>query len=378
MRYHFPKRSIDHRLGFTLVELLVVIAIIGILVALLLPAVQAAREAARRAQCKNHIKQLSLGCLLYEDVHKALPSAGWGSFYTADANLGTGPEQPGSWLYNILPFIEEQALHDLGKGLAVTSAGFKDASIKLHTAVIVTFHCPSRRTAKLYPHDWGPMREQAWIADKAQVPLITKGDFAANAGDSRLHAGVGFTTSENFWMPDSYASMKTAPQNWTQTTCEPIANRGGSAPSQYCQSGVLFYHSELRGSKIQDGTSNTYLIGEKFMDPTYYETLPTVKNGAFYADNQGAWSGYEWDNQRIAWDPGTPTKSKYAKESYQPRQDVPGADEPSFLAFGSAHAGGLNMAMCDGSVQFVSYDIDPATHGYLANRMDGNVAGLGP
>src|SRR4029079_6880324 len=73
MKYHYPKR-IDRRFGFTLVELLVVIAIIGILVALLLPAVQAAREAARRNQCKNHLKQLSLGCLLHLDTQKYFPT----------------------------------------------------------------------------------------------------------------------------------------------------------------------------------------------------------------------------------------------------------------------------------------------------------------
>src|SRR6186997_2833814 len=103
------RRSVS---AFTLVELLVVIAIIGILVALLLPAVQAAREAARRNQCKNNLKQLSLGCLLHEDTHKALPSGGWAKFFTADANMGYGPNQPGGWYYNVLAYIEEQAAHD--------------------------------------------------------------------------------------------------------------------------------------------------------------------------------------------------------------------------------------------------------------------------
>src|SRR3954470_4168689 len=105
--------------GFTLVELLVVIAIIGILVALLLPAIQAAREAARRNQCKNHLKQLSLGCLLHESTHKFLPSGGWNDYYMADANMGFGARQPCSWYFSILPYIEEQATHDLNKGITV-------------------------------------------------------------------------------------------------------------------------------------------------------------------------------------------------------------------------------------------------------------------
>src|ERR1700743_1149494 len=113
-----PRMRFAFSRGFTLVELLVVIAIIGILVALLLPAIQAAREAARRNQCKNNLKQLALGCLLHESTQKYLPSGGWNDRYTSDANRGYGGQQPGGWYYNILAYIEEQSLRDLGKGLA--------------------------------------------------------------------------------------------------------------------------------------------------------------------------------------------------------------------------------------------------------------------
>src|SRR5258706_4890817 len=101
--------------GFTLVELLVVIAIIGILVALLLPAVQAAREAARRTQCTNQLKQLATGCMNHESTLKYYPCGGWGWDWVGDADRGNGQNQPGGWMYNILPFLEENARHDLPK-----------------------------------------------------------------------------------------------------------------------------------------------------------------------------------------------------------------------------------------------------------------------
>src|SRR4051812_22680085 len=103
-KYRRSSRSMIRGLsfgGFTLVELLVVIAIIGILVALLLPAVQAAREAARRSECENHLKQLSLGCLLHKDTQKFLPSVGWGYAWVGDPDLGFGKTQPGGWHFNI-------------------------------------------------------------------------------------------------------------------------------------------------------------------------------------------------------------------------------------------------------------------------------------
>ena len=107
------KRTLP-KLGFTLVELLVVITIIGILIALLLPAVQAAREAARQTQCQNNLKQLALGCLNHESITKRLPTDGWGFAWTGDADRGNDWRQPGGWIYNILPYIEQQPLHDLG------------------------------------------------------------------------------------------------------------------------------------------------------------------------------------------------------------------------------------------------------------------------
>jgi prepilin-type N-terminal cleavage/methylation domain-containing protein len=368
--------------GFTLVELLVVIAIIGILVALLLPAVQAAREAARRNQCKNNLKQLALGCLMHEDTQKFLPSGGWSDAYSADPNRGYGGNQPGSWYYNILPYIEEQALRDLGKGETcagnTASANFAAASVKLHTTPVTIFHCPTRRSVKLYPHQG---TESAWIVS---LTSVVKGDYAANAGDAQISAGDGFN-GDHTWPNGgmTYAQIDSQ-QQWTNTSCTvtgPV--RGGPPPlPKYCQNGVMHYHSEVKISQIADGTSKTYLCGEKFLSPEQYEEIlrkppgtTTIANPGGYGDNQTAYTGFEWDNERVAWNPSaTPTQDP---NNYQPRQDaILGADDPCIYAFGSAHSGSFHMALCDGSVQGVSYDIDKDTHRYFAVRDDGQTAAL--
>jgi prepilin-type N-terminal cleavage/methylation domain-containing protein/prepilin-type processing-associated H-X9-DG protein len=371
MNYSSPKAPACRPRGFTLVELLVVIAIIGILVALLLPAVQAAREAARRNQCKNNLKQLSLGCLLHEDTHKFLPSGGWSDAYTADANMGYGPRQPGSWYYNILAYIEEGAAHDLNKGLAVLppAAGAQDATTKLNQTPIAAFICPSRRQVKLYSildaagtTTWAAtMKAQPWIK---LLPNIVKGDYAANTGDSACSAG-NEVNSHVFVTPASSDYPALTATIWTDT----VKKGTPLSPNAYLQTGVIYYRSEVAGKKIVDGTTNTYLIGEKFLSPSRYEE-PIAYNAISQGDNQGAYVGFEWDNQRRSWGPDSvPTDT----ETYQPRQDVDGVSDPNRYAFGSAHAGAFNMAMCDGSVHAIGYDIDPNVHRYLANRFDGNV-----
>ena len=159
--------------GFTLVELLVVITIIGILIALLLPAVQAAREAARRMQCSNNLKQLGLACLTHESIHGFLPTGGWGCAWAGDPDRGFDRKQPGGWHFNILPFIEQQSLHDLGLG------GNKDGGRVCAETPLAAFICPTRRTAIAYPY---PNRFGFYSLD--MPTRIGRSDYAASTGDT--------------------------------------------------------------------------------------------------------------------------------------------------------------------------------------------------
>jgi len=167
----------SNRRAFTLVELLVVIAIIGVLVALLLPAVQAAREAARRSQCANNLKQVGLALQNHHDAFKYLPSGGWGWKWMADPDRGSGEKQPGSWAYSILPFMEAQAIHDIGKG--TTGAAKKDALARLASTPLPGYYCPSRRASRTYPNRNAGSSDQYNANSPSE---LARTDYAGNLG----------------------------------------------------------------------------------------------------------------------------------------------------------------------------------------------------
>lgn len=356
-------------LAFTLVELLVVIAIIGILVALLLPAVQSAREAARRTQCKNQLKQLALGCLLHVDTHNFLPSGGWNYNWSADPDRGYGENQPGGWPYSILAYIEQQQLRDLGKGQTGSAGTWRPFSIQLHTTPISALICPSRRSSGVSRSDWTLVYEQNWLTSVSQTQGVVKIDYAANSGTSREFDGSQYQN------PTSYQQVDNGHKWQSADTCgDPTDVRAYNR----CQSGVMHIRSEIKLSRITDGTTKTYLIGEKYMNPDFYDGF-VEGQPKDWGDNQSAYCGFDWDHHRIAYhhvQSGERSRSRGEPIDYQPAPDTPGGSPNPPNSFGSAHASGFNMSMCDGSVHFVSYDVESVVHSNLADRMDGNVVSL--
>jgi prepilin-type N-terminal cleavage/methylation domain-containing protein len=331
------------RRAFTLVELLVVIAIIGILVALLLPAIQAAREAARRAQCKNNLKQLALAFQSHHDAHGFLPSSGWGWRWTGDPDLGFGKGQPGGWGFDVLPYMEESIVRDIGKG--ITSRLEKQEAMIISVGTpIPTFNCPSRRAASAYPLVRNDYLSNNLSRCRPRNCPVARSDYQANSGSINTYEEAG---------PSSLRAVETF--DWA-------FDGEGSKQAQW--NGITHQRSEIRIGQITDGTSNTYSVGEKYLNSDNYIT------GEDPADDQHIFGGHDRDvNGFTADDRLGPTGLTVVSQApLPPLQDQPGLELP--FNFGSAHPSVFHMAFCDGSIHTMSYSIDTNTHRLLGGRND--------
>jgi prepilin-type N-terminal cleavage/methylation domain-containing protein/prepilin-type processing-associated H-X9-DG protein len=345
------------RSAFTLLELLVVIAVISILLALLLPAVQSAREAARTIECKNHLKQIGLAWLHHHSVQNFFPTGGWGSNWAGDPDRGFDKRQPGGWAYNTLPFLEEEGIHDLGKGMTYGSTPDKrDILAEAAQSAATIFLCPSRRVQTM-PFVFTLQSAPYANINLRTVATVWRGDYGANAGDQMWN--------DELTTPQSVAQLDDAKFQFDRTDDPTL--RGYST-------GVSYYQSTVAIRKIVGGTSHKYMVGEKFLYTDKYFT------GDDQGDNNWLWTGWDNDLYRTA---GinylvSPGPTDLTPSPIPPQRDMPSSAADATTKhyeadmWGSPHVAGFNMAFCDGSVHTVAYEIDLLVHRRQHNRTSGN------
>lgn len=322
--------------GFTLVELLVVIAIIGILIALLLPAVQAAREAARRSECSNRLHQFGLAILIFEDANKKLPDSPNGVVGATSVNFG-----PSNHLL-LLPYLEEQSLAELYN----PEATWQSQSPEFVSQVVPSFLCPSSTGEPTHSY-----------------PLLGPG-------------GLNFPSGDTYAMTH-YVYSKGAADGW----CE-----SGRVEDE--RRGVFEMNRTCRLSEVTDGLSNTIAMGEADTAYQLCRGAGCTDTSSGFIATQG-WaigepgydtlialgfmvaSAYATTNVPLNKSPVTDTMIAFASLDDCRSSDEGGPHTTS--NFRSSHPGGGQFLRLDGSVDFVSEDIDPLPYQASSTIQGGEV-----
>ena len=339
-----------NRSGFTLVELLVVIAIIGILIGMLLPAVQQVREAARRTSCANNIRQLALACHNYESAFQKFPPGLYLNDDDSDIRY-----YGHTWYTAILPQMEQGNLQDLwnfgdsgvdamSNGLDANGAATMDAP---SAQVVPSFLCPS----------------DALSSEVVQLTYDVTGYATGYFGMSSYLGSCGTysTYFRSSAMQDNGSLFMTGP---------------GSKPGVWQSN--LTEDARPTGMLIVDGTSNTFLLGERYHVDKNFENIVTPGGSTSYSryaiDEWGTWGWFGGGNGSTHVLGSTQEVLNYRT----PADASAGYSEVNrrMSSFGSGHPAGANFAMCDGSVQFLPNSIDFVTYQALSTRDGGEVVSL--
>lgn len=375
--------------GFTLVEMLVVITLIGILVGLTMPAMNRARESARKNSCANNLRQLGLATTAHIATHGIFPTGGWGYRWLGDPGGQTSAgqnvggfrrNQPGGWVYNLLPFLDQAALHDMGGGKLEPERAFAAATLVQTPLPVMT--CPSLRRATTYPMDTTGTNAPLNIDTSNWNGRGAKSDYAINAGSQNLNifAGPSNLSQGITWGEPGITSGS----GWRQVN--------NPSNAYYC-SGVSFERSEVTPDEVRDGLSMTLLIGEKFVDLDNRNGDPQSSYST--GNSMSMYAGYGRDNYRVTYNRAQPKGNNVAAPFPGPnsqlradsftRAPVHITGVSDFLStsrgqrdaafyysiFGSIHPDSCNFVFCDGAVHALSYAIDQRIFACMGHRSDG-------
>ncbi len=339
------------RHAFTLIELLVVIAIIGVLIALLLPAVQKVRAAAHRIQCANNLKQLSLAAHGYHDANQVFP-AGLHQF-TVTGSPGPGRSAITVFAY-LLPYVEQQGLFqawDFSRPRLNVFDSNLNATADVRSAkVIKTYVCPA---------------DQLQINPK-QIAPTDNGPGGGPTGYYGIGSYAGSAGTWSYYPPSTYYTRADGMLFMTGPDSMPLTNQ-----------------KPIRLAQATDGTSQTFFFGEKHhYDPAFDGLPPTAACKEYDISGWGAWGwsgGFKGTGHVMASSrevinykapPGS-TSSSCPGDS----NSLTNVKDRRLNAWGSAHPGGVNFALVDGSVVFVKETISKITLDQLSVRDDGKVIG---
>ena len=324
MLLRFPGRLRASK-GFTLIELLVVIAIIAVLVALLLPAVQQAREAARRSQCKNNLKQLGLALHNYHDVHQTFPPGYVDMRGHAGNNWTASNDNHGHWAWSafLLPFLELSAIYDVANvGNATPVQAFSNHTQAMQGRPAV-FVCPTDAQApKLHP-----MVGKGLLGGQSSPP-----DNTYLAVPVTNYLGVNGNTNVRMYF-----------------------GNGNGRDGTLGAIGAFYRDSKVRMRDIVDGTSNTFLIGERAYRLNKIDRFA----GMLYVVRDRDGSGPAASDTTGGLDNSQGLVTIVGSSLWPINHSLPDSNSTRFNpAFSSLHKGGAHFLLADGSVRFVSENIE--------------------
>ena len=342
----------DSRKGFTLVELLVVIAIIGILIGMLLPAVQAVREAARRTQCLNNLRQCGLAALNFESANMTFPTAGVAAMVDPTQSRSNFGTENLSWAFQILPFIEAQNVANLR---LQNGAG----AILAADAVVPGYVCPSRTervgNGGQFATDYASFVAGGVLAGTSAAP--TFGAF----GDPAINGGGEYFTSPNA------ASTNANEQNQVWVGMLSAAGIGNSTGN-----GLATRFSKVGFGSLQDGSSNTIMLGEKGVAVNQY-TDQFITAG--WESEFGFLQPCHWATVRAGFEPSD--IGGVLRADNEIPVDSSGNRVPRLDAgFGSAHPGTSNFVLGDGSTHAISNTVSTVLFNQAGDRADGSTLNI--